>query len=86
MIPITESGILQRVEGMTEAMQTRFVEDIEIHINPGYQLVPLPEGASYLGFIFAQAPDFERTYAALREAHEKLKFVTRPSWKLEVLG
>ena len=86
MIPITESGILQRVEGLTEAMQTRFVEDIEIHINPGYELVPLPEGASYLGFIFAQAPDFERTYAALREAHEKLKFVTRPSWKLENLG
>ncbi len=86
MIPITESGILQRVEGLTDAMQTEFVEDIEIHISPGYELVPLPEGASYLGFIFAQAPDVERTYAALRRAHEKLKFVTRPSWKLEQLA
>jgi len=86
MIPITESGILQRVEGLTEAMQTEFVEDIEIHISPGYELVPLPEGASYLGFIFAQAPDVERSYAALRRAHEKLKFVTRPSWKLEQLA
>ena len=83
MIPITESGILQRVEGLTEAMQTEFVRDVEIHISPGYELVPLPEGASYLGFIFAQAPDFARTYAALREAHARLRFVTRPRWALE---
>jgi biotin carboxylase len=86
MIPITESGILGRVEGLTEAMRTEFVEDIEIHINPGYELVPLPEGASYLGFIFARAPDFERTYAALKSAHGKLRFVTRPNWKLESLA
>jgi len=77
---------LQRVEGLTDAMQTEFVRDIEIHISPGYELVPLPEGASYLGFIFAQAPDFERTYAALKQAHEKLRFVTRPSWRLENLS
>ncbi|UCH41285.1 MAG: phosphoribosylglycinamide synthetase, partial [Gammaproteobacteria bacterium] len=83
MIPITEHGILKRVEGLTEAMQTEYVRDIEIHINPGYELVPLPEGASYLGFIFAQAPDFERTYAALKSAHAKLRFVTQPKWALE---
>lgn len=85
MIPITDAGILQRVEGLTEAMQTEFIEDIEIHINPGYELVPLPEGASYLGFIFAQAPDFEQTYDALKLAYRKLRFVTRPKWTLESL-
>ena len=31
MIPITDSGILKRVEGLTEAMQTEYVRDIEIH-------------------------------------------------------
>jgi len=86
MIPITASGILQRVEGLTAAMQTEYVRDVEIHISPGYELVPLPEGASYLGFIFAQAPDFDLTYAALKSAHEKLNFVTRPMWKLETLA
>ena len=86
MIPITESGILQRVEGLTDALQTEFVEDIEIHISPGYELLPLPEGASYLGFIFAQGPDFERSYAALRRAYAKLRFVTRPKWALESLA
>ena len=86
MIPIRQSGILRRVEGLTAAMQTEGVRDIEIHINPGYELIPLPEGASYLGFIFAQASDFETTYAALRQAHAKLRFVTQPRWQIENRG
>ena len=86
MIPITDSGILKRVEGLTEAMQTRYVGDIEIHINPGYELIPLPEGSSYLGFIFAQAPTYEQTYSALKSAYSKLRFVTRPRWELENLA
>jgi biotin carboxylase len=86
MIPITDAGILQRIEGLTAALQTDYVRDIEIHINPGYELIPLPEGASYLGFIFAQAPDFEQTYAALKSAYAKLRFVTQPKWKLENLA
>ncbi len=83
MIPITESGILQRVEGLTEAMQIEYVRDIEIHIGPGYELRPLPEGASYLGFIFAQGPTYDHTFAALKSAQAKLRFVTRPKWDLE---
>ena len=86
MIPITDTGILQRVEGLTAALQTEYIRDIEIHINPGYELIPLPEGASYLGFIFAQAPDFAQTHAALKSAYAKLRFVTRPKWKLENLA
>jgi hypothetical protein len=83
MIPITDSGILKRVEGLTEALQTEHVRDIEIHISPGYELIPLPEGASYLGFIFAQAPDYQQTYAALKSAYAKLRFVTQPRWDLQ---
>ncbi len=83
MIPITETGILKRVEGVTAALQTKFIRDIEIHINPGYELIPLPEGASYLGFIFAQAPEFEQAYAALKDAYAMLRFVTQPKWELE---
>jgi biotin carboxylase len=86
MIPITDSGILKRVEGLTAALQTEHVRDIEIHINPGYELIPLPEGASYLGFIFAQAPDYQQTYRALKSAYSKLRFVTQPRWDLQQLG
>ena len=84
MIPIPEAGLLKRIEGLTDALSTQYVDDLEIHINPGYEMVPLPEGASYLGFIFARSPDFQSTWNALREAHEKLKFVTQPRWLLEV--
>jgi formate-dependent phosphoribosylglycinamide formyltransferase (GAR transformylase) len=82
MIPVKTSGILKRVEGLTAAMQIEFVDDVEIHIQPGYELVPLPEGSSYLGFIFAQAPTFEQTFDALKKAHQMLNFVTQPIWRL----
>lgn len=82
MIPVKKSGILKRVEGLTAAMQINFVVDIEIHIQVGYALIPLPEGSSYLGFIFAQAPTFEETFDALKKAHQMLNFVTHPIWKL----
>jgi len=86
MIPITDSGLLKRVEGLTDAMQVNFIKDIEIHIREGYELVPLPEGSSYLGFIFAQAPNYEETFRALKSAYEKLRFVTQPIWKLNQLA
>ncbi len=82
MIPVTDVGILKRVEGMTKALQTDYVVDIEIHIREGYELIPLPEGASYLGFIFAQAPDYELVYQALKSAYGELKFITQPVWQL----
>ncbi len=83
MIPIRQSGLLRRVEGLLEARKTPHVQDIEIHIQPGYELVPLPRGSSYLGFIFAQAEDYDSTWQALRTANGKLRFVTRPGWRLE---
>jgi len=85
MIPITGSGLLKRVEGLTEAMQVEFIKDVEIHIREGYELVPLPEGSSYLGFIFAQAPSYKETYDALKASYQKLQFITQPIWKLDQL-
>jgi biotin carboxylase len=82
MIPIQQAGILKRVEGMTKAQQTKYVTSVEIHIQPGYELIPLPRGSSYLGFIFAQAPNFDATYSALKQAHHALKFITTEKWEL----
>jgi len=82
MIPVTNSGILKRVEGMTAALAIEFVEDIEIHIPEGYELVPLPEGSSYLGFIFSKAPEYHQVYQALKSAYECLRFVTQPVWQI----
>jgi hypothetical protein len=41
-------------------------------------LVPLPEGASYLGFIFARGVSPAGVEAALRAAHRALRFDVMP--------
>jgi biotin carboxylase len=78
MIPTPEAGVLRRVEGVLAARRVPYVEDVEISVREGYRLVPLPEGSSYLGFIFARAPSPLLAEQALREAHAKLRVVTAP--------
>jgi len=82
MIPVTQSGILKRVEGLLEASKIEFIEDINIQLRDGYELVPLPEGNSYLGFVFAKAPSFKQVEQALREAYACLNVIVAPLWKL----
>jgi hypothetical protein len=78
MIPIPRRGILRRIEGILQARAVPYIEEIVIGIREGYELVPLPEGASYLGFMFARAPTPAQAETALREAHAKLKVVVAP--------
>lgn len=78
MIPIPGPGMLRRVEGVMKALRVPFIEDLEISVREGYELTPLPEGGSYLGFIFARAPTPEQAEQALREAHACLRIVIAP--------
>src|SRR6185312_12838846 len=55
MIPIPEAGFYEGVEGVDEALRVPCVESVEITAKLRQRLIPLPEGASYLGFIFARA-------------------------------
>jgi biotin carboxylase len=75
MIPIPAPGVYRRVEGVEQAAAVRHVWDLQITAKPDQLLVPLPEGASYLGFIFARADTPETVERALREAHGELRFV-----------
>lgn len=75
MVPIPRAGVLKEVRGQAEARAVPGIEEIAITAHPGQDLVPLPEGASYLGFIFARAETPERVEAALRRAHRRLEFV-----------
>ncbi|MBI3545898.1 MAG: ATP-grasp domain-containing protein [Gammaproteobacteria bacterium] len=81
MIPIPQAGILRRVEGVLAAEKIPYIEEVVIHVREGYELVPLPEGSSYLGFIFAHAPSAAQAEAALRAAHACLQVVAMPLWK-----
>ena len=84
MIPIPKAGVLKRVEGILAAQRVPYIESVEIQIREGHELVPLPEGASYLGFIFARAPSAAQAETALRAAHACLNIVVAPLWKVSV--
>jgi len=78
MLPIERGGILRRVEGVLAARQVPHVETVEISVREGYELVPLPEGDSYLGFVFARAPTPAEVETALRAAHACVETVVAP--------
>ena len=74
MIPIPRRGIYKGVDGVHEARQVDGVDDIRITAKEDALLVPLPEGNSYLGFIFARGETAADAERALREAHARLRF------------
>lgn len=86
MIPIPKAGMLRGVSGIEDAMAVSGVTGVEITAPLNQPVVPLPEGASYLGFIFARGetpPDAEQ---ALREAHRRLAFRIEPAISLMAVG
>lgn len=78
MLPIPAAGMLRRVEGLLNAQAVDGVNEVRIAIQPGNLVTPLPEGSSYLGFVFATGADADRVERALRHAHAQLKFVIAP--------
>ena len=79
MIPIPGAGVLDGVDGITEARAVPGIEDVTITIPLGQDVVPLPEGFRYLGFIFAKGSAPEAVEAALRQAHARLSFAITPA-------
>src|SRR5262249_35875099 len=78
MLPIPQAGVLQSIEGVEAARQVPLIEDVAITIRPGEKLVPLPEGSSYPGFVFARGPTPALVEGALRQAPGRLRFVVSP--------
>src|ERR1039458_7310819 len=74
MIPVPVPGLYRAVEGIDQARTVQGIEDIVITATEGQLLVPLPEGSSYLGFIFARADTAEAVELALRRSHAELRF------------
>ena len=74
MMPIPRAGVFRGVSGVEDAATVPDVDEVRITAKIDQHLVPLPEGASYLGFIFARADRPEAVEASLRDAHSKLQF------------
>ena len=74
MIPIPKAGIYRGVEGVERAASIPGVEDVVITAKEGQKILPLPEGSSYLGFLFARGGSAEQVESALRNTHACLRF------------
>jgi biotin carboxylase len=82
MIPIPRRGILRRVSGLDHARAVPGIEDVRITAKLDQRLLPLPEGASYLGFVFARANRAAEVEQALRCAHRCLAFTIDPEVRM----
>src|SRR5262245_8735994 len=74
MIPIPRRGVYRGVKGVDAAAACPGVDDIRITAKADELVVPLPEGRSYLGFIFASGDDPGAVEQSLRDAHASLTF------------
>jgi len=79
MLPIPHRGILRHIQGREEARRVPGIEDLSLTIPLGQEVLPLPEGDRYLGFLFARAATPEDVETALRTAHARLTFVITPA-------
>ncbi len=73
MLPIDGGGTLVGITGTDRAAAVPGVVGVEITAPPGTELLPLPEGDRYLGFVFAQGQSATQVEAALRAAQHEIE-------------
>ena len=71
MIPVPRSGIYQGVHGL-EAAQA-IADEVILTAKEGQRMQPLPEGNTYLGFLFAWDASPAIVEQRLRQAHAALE-------------
>jgi len=74
MIPIPRAGKLREIRGLEHARAVPGIAEVTLSQHAGADLIPLPEGHRYLGFIFARADSPAAVEAALRRSHANLSF------------
>lgn len=78
MIPIPRSGVLRRVRGLDQSRAVPGIVSVTLALEPGESIRALPEGASYLGFIFARGDSPDEVERALRASHAALEIELSP--------
>jgi hypothetical protein len=78
MIPVPRSGILEEVQGTEHALAVPGICEIQITARLHDFIAAWPEGSSYLGFIFARGRTPDLAEAAVRKAHDALRFTIAP--------
>jgi biotin carboxylase len=75
MLPIERAGTLAEVRGRDDALAVPGIVGLEITVPIGRDIVPLPDGDRYLGFLFARGDTPAGVEAALREGAARLDIV-----------
>jgi hypothetical protein len=78
MIPVPSSGILESVQGEESARAIPGITELLITARLHDYIEAWPEGASYVGFLFAVAETPQEVEQMLRMAHAKLRFTMTP--------
>ena len=78
MLPIPRRGVLRAVNGQEAARCVPGIVGLAITIALGQEVVPLPEGVQYLGFLFARGDTPEEVEFVLRRGHQCLSFIIEP--------
>ena len=79
MLPIPHAGVYRGVRGLEDARRIPGIEDIVITAKEGQEMLPLPEGSAYLGFLFCRDRSADLVLACLRQVHQRLEFVLSPA-------
>jgi biotin carboxylase len=74
MIPVPERGIFRGARGLERALAVAGISSIQVTAAPGQLIAAPPEGASYLGFIFAHGTSPGAVESSLRKAEQQLEF------------
>jgi hypothetical protein len=72
MIPVPRAGIYQSARGVDRA--EILADGVIITAKEGQRVLPLPEGNTYLGFLFAYGETALGVENRLRQAHQTLEF------------
>jgi biotin carboxylase len=83
MIPVPQSGILEKIEGEDAARSVAGITALEITARLHDYIAAWPEGSSYLGFLFAAGSTAEEVEEAVRTAHRRLHFELTPRLPVE---
>ncbi len=78
MIPIPAAGVFRGLDGEAEALAVDGVTGLQITAKLNQMLLPVPEGATYLGFLFAAGELSGTVETALRMAHARLRIHIDP--------
>jgi biotin carboxylase len=78
MIPVPRSGVLRGAFGIDRARAVAGIDGVELTVLPEQAVRALPEGNSYLGFIFAHGASSGEVVASLKAAHAELRFDLKP--------